>query len=944
VSKDSDELREELQRVVSPRYEVREEIGHGGMAFVYRGSDREDGRALAFKVLKRQYATLLGPTRFLREIRLHSHLHHPGILPLLHSGHAGGLFYFIMPLVDGETLQARLDREPQLPLELVRRVVTQVAAALDYAHDAGVVHRDIKPSNLFLSGGQVLLADFGIAKDLFPPEEESTTSTGLVVGTVQYMSPEQADGNVHPDRRTDVYSLGCVAYQMLAGEPPFTGANTQAVLARVRSLPAPSARLLRPELPRGVDAVIRKALAKSPADRYQRAGDFASALSDPAQLAAAAREAAREEQPGRRWLAPVAVGLCVLALAALLLLPPRRALDRNKVMGFPLAATGGIAPTVVEQVEEAIAVAMQDTDPLRWVQARLFLGSGARGGLPADSATWLARQRGARYWLSGSLSRIGDSLAVRLDLFDAEADSLIDSRSETGPPSTPPYALAFRAVNALLPKIVGRSTQVDERYLTRHLPAAVAKWLEGEVAYRNARYTDALGFYREALAADSTLVPAALKGAMTSAWLNQYPAGDLLVRLALRRENDLPPLNRMFARGLQYQFAGNGDSALAWFRQVANAAPEWSEGWYGIGEATYHLWPAGSDLDSLARDAFQRSLALDPDFAPVVFHLAELTLAAGELGDAARLVARHRALSADTVQQLQLETMLQCIRGGPDAVAWTSVATREEPALQLLTAGRLLAAGGRHLDCAEGAYRAALLSPAPDTDLSRRWNAGLGLHHLFVARGETARARRLADSLASSGVIAGRGLRVLEALLGAGPDSAGAAEIAALDIPLERMSRARLWWFGEWSAQHGDTLRLAAIAGRLRHLADSTGQAADQVPARVMAARLLLLRGDSSAATDSLLAIHPVAPLVDLVWNYWDALAPERLLLARLLLARGRAAEAEEVGRWFDGQRTAVDVAFLPASLELRRSAAARLGSGDLAETYGRRLIALSRR
>jgi hypothetical protein len=210
---------------------------------------------------------------------------------------------------------------------------------------------------------------------------------------------------------------------------------------------------------------------------------------------------------------------------------------------------------------------------------------------------------------------------------------------------------------------------------------------------------------------------------------------------------------------------------LTWFRQVTREAPEWSEGWYGIGEATYHLWPAGDNLDSVARDAFQRSVDLDPDFAPVVFHLAELTLVGGELDSAARLVNRHRTLSADADQQMEIEPCA-VPASGPSAVPWTILAAREAGALQLLTAGRLLATGGRHLDCAEAAFRAALLSPVPDPDLRRRWNAGLGLHHLFVARGSRSRARRLADSLAATGIIAFRGLRVLDALLGAGPDTA----------------------------------------------------------------------------------------------------------------------------------------------------------------------------
>jgi eukaryotic-like serine/threonine-protein kinase len=208
VTEDSRELHEELQRAVFPRYQVGEVIGRGGMSVVFRGWDTVEMRSVAIKVLKQQYSTVLGPTRFLREIRLQTQLQHPCILPLLDSGRSDTLLYYTMPLVEGETLQARLAREPQLPLDTVRQILSQVAAALDYAHDMGVIHRDIKPSNLFVSGNRALLADFGIAKDLSPSEQESTTSTGLVLGTALYMSPEQADGSHHADRRADIYSLG----------------------------------------------------------------------------------------------------------------------------------------------------------------------------------------------------------------------------------------------------------------------------------------------------------------------------------------------------------------------------------------------------------------------------------------------------------------------------------------------------------------------------------------------------------------------------------------------------------------------------------------------------------------------------------------------------------------------------------------------------------------
>jgi hypothetical protein len=612
------------------------------------------------------------------------------------------------------------------------------------------------------------------------------------------------------------------------------------------------------------------------------------------------------------------------------------------VMGFPLLARGGVPQFEDEQDEEAVAAAMQDTDPLRWLRARLFLGGDARGNLTADSATRVARKRGARYWLGGSLARISDSTVVRLELYDAGGDSLVASRAEVGAPGTPAYVLAFRAVNMLLPKVVGRSTHVAEKYLEQHRPAAVAKWLAGEVAYRNARYRDALALYREALATDSTLVPAALKGAITAAWLVRYDAADSLVRLALRHEGDLPPANRLLAHGMVHQFAGNGDSAAVWFGRAVAQNPDWSEAWYAVGEALYHLWPPGDQLDSLARAAFRRSLEADPDFAPVVFHLAELAIAEGDLAEASRLAARHGQLSADSAEILQLELMLGCVRSG-GSVDWTPLVVRDTGGIQLTTAGRLLGAAGRHLDCAASAYRAAIESPLPDDDFSRRWTSVMGLHHVLIARGERDAAQRLIDSVARSGIPAARGLLVLDAVLGAGPESRGAAEMTAQDAPLDKVSLGRLWWFGEWAAVQGDTARIAAIAQQLRRMTWLSGRAGDLVPLRAMSARLALARGDTAAAIDSLRSLRPMAPLGQLIWGYWEPLSTERMLLANLLLAKGHAAEAMRVADTFDGSRSGTDLAFLPQSLELRRRAAAVMRDRVLDTALARRQAALSR-
>ncbi len=923
------------QDLLGDRYTLETELGSGGQGTVFRAHDRRLGRTVAIKFLRPDIATLLGPHRFQREIAIAASLSHPNIVPLLDSGGNGDQLYYTMPLVEGESLRTRLRRQSQLGIDEAVRIACDVAVALDYAHDHGYAHRDIKPENIFLTRDRAIVLDFGIARAIELSGTDAVTSGNIVIGTPAYMSPEQGSGHRHLDGRTDIYALGCVLYEMLAGSPPFTGATAQAIIARHLVDPPPALSVVRSTVSPALEEVIRKSLAKVPADRYASGAEMVRAM-----------EQARRHPGGRalwrRRLTQVALVAVPAAAGVVLWIAwPRTVLDPNKVMGFPLLGSAGVPRFAVEQVEEAIAAAMQDTDPLRWLRARLFLGGSGGAALPADSATRLARARGARYWLGGSLSTIGDSLVVRLELFDVKGDSLVASRAETAPRSEPAYVPAFRAVNMLLPRVVGRSTHVDQKYLERHPPAAVANWLAGEVAYRNARYRAALASYRSALEADSTLVPAALKGAMTAGWLAEFSVADSLTRLALRREDELPAPNRLLAHSLANFIAGNGDLAMYWARQAAEAAPEWSEAWYQVGEAAYHLWPSVDNPDSVAHSAFRQSLALDPDFAPVVFHLAELAMVTGALDEADTLVKRHHALSADTAQQLQLELMLRCIRTGRD-VDWTPLAVADGRGNQLLAAGNLLAAGGRHLRCAEGPYEAALRSKAPDEDLGRRWDASFALHHLYIARGEHARATAIADSVVASGVAAGRGLRIVDALLGVGSDSIGRAEIAWLDQPGDTMSIRRAWWFGEWSSARDDIDRLERVTRRLRLLAAGLGTPPDQVPARVMAARLLLARGDTAGAIDSLGAIRPVAPLGELLYGYWAPLAAERLLLAQLLLAQRRPAEALRVAASFDGERAVIDLAYLRPSLEVRRLAAARLGDRKLERELERRLAGLS--
>jgi eukaryotic-like serine/threonine-protein kinase len=261
-------------------YEIISELGRGGTAMVYLAQDRKHGRRVAVKVPHPELGSLLGPERFLREIQIAAQLQHPNILPLHDSGEADGVLYYVMPYVEGESLRQRLERESTVSLEDSLHIARQVGDALGCAHDHGVVHRDIKPENILLSGGHALVADFGIARAMDVLGDERLTQTGLATGTPAYMSPEQAAGNP-VDGRTDVYALGCVMYEMLAGEPPYSGDSVDAISRRRLSEPIPSVAAVRDGVPGQVEQAIRRALAPAPADRFTTAREFVQALDAP---------------------------------------------------------------------------------------------------------------------------------------------------------------------------------------------------------------------------------------------------------------------------------------------------------------------------------------------------------------------------------------------------------------------------------------------------------------------------------------------------------------------------------------------------------------------------------------------------------------------------------------------------------------------------------------
>jgi len=273
------ELREQLQAHLGASYVVERELGGGGMSRVFVAHDAARGRHEVIKILPPDLAAGVSLDRFQREIRLAARLDHPGIVPLLRTGEADGLPYYTMPFVAGESLRDRLRREIQLSVDEAVRIACEVAEALGYAHGHDIVHRDIKPENVLLHEGRAVVADFGIGRAITHSTElDPITLAGMAVGTPQYMSPEQAAGEREIDGRSDLYSLGCVLYEMLVGEPPFTGRTAQAVIAKRFAGAVPSIRVVRPDVPTSVERTVMRALAFAPDDRFQTGDDFVTAL------------------------------------------------------------------------------------------------------------------------------------------------------------------------------------------------------------------------------------------------------------------------------------------------------------------------------------------------------------------------------------------------------------------------------------------------------------------------------------------------------------------------------------------------------------------------------------------------------------------------------------------------------------------------------------------
>ncbi len=624
------------------------------MATVYLARDLKHSRLVALKVLHPELAHALGPERFLREIQFTARLDHPHILPVHDSGEAAALLWYTMPYVEGESLRDRLRREVQLPIEDAMRIAREIAEALDYAHRHGVVHRDIKPENVMVGEGHARVADFGVARALESAGGVELTETGLAVGTPTYMSPEQASAG-RADARSDVYALGCVLYEMLAGEPPYTGPTPQAVAAKRFTDPVPSIRRLREEVPESVDRAIRTALAKTPADRFATAGQFGSALAVPSTRE---RDSSSPGVPGterrtaRRWaIAVLGVGALIalgLALSSRSRTPLLGA-DARVVMILPFRVAGADPDLgyLREGMVDLLAAKLtgdagpRSVDPRSAISAWRRAGGSPQDDLPKEKALQVALHLGAGRLIEGSVVGAPPRLILTASFVRVSGGRAPLSVTIEGPLDSL-SVLVDRLTAGLLAGEAGETENLVN-LTTTSLPALRA-YLEGRSAYRDGRYTEAVQQFGRALELDSTFALAGLGLRSAAVWTPTEDEATRGLALAWAARDRLSKRDRLFlvaAAGPRYPAPSPSVEELAAWERVVEIAPDQPESHYELADLLFHSGRVFDAEDSWNRAArgFARALALDSTFSSPLSHLVDLAAVGHD-------TASLRALSA----------------------------------------------------------------------------------------------------------------------------------------------------------------------------------------------------------------------------------------------------------------------------------------------------------
>ncbi len=640
------QLLESLQAALADRYAVVRQVGRGGGGTVFLAVDLRHERHVALKVLRPEISASVGSERFLREIRFAAKLQHPHILPLHDSGEANGMLYYVMPFIEGQSLRERLMRETQLPLDDALHIAREVADALSYAHARGIVHRDIKPENILLTSDahtgawHALVADFGIARALDEAAPALQTQTGMIVGTPVYMSPEQASGAREIDGRSDIYSLACVVYEMLAGAPPFDDTSMQALIAAHLVSVARPVSALRASVPTHVEAALERALAKQKNDRFPTASQFAEALSGetpltrstPGRLLVRSLEAPlrrwRRWPSAQRWAAAIIVVLAT-ALGTMLFRPAggNAAASTGAILIADLQNTTG-DPVFDRSLTAALTTSLQQSAyvsvfPRSRVAQTLQMMQRPQGDTLLDEALAreVAQREGLRVVVASSIAQVGGTYALTARLVDPDSGNDLGTVSERAK-SKSDVLDALDRLTRRVRKELGESSRSARQGLplpraTTSSLEALKKYADGSRAWDAGKRDEARELWDAALTLDSNfaLVHADLGGFYY--WNNNRPEGEKHFRKALEHLDRLSDREQLWIRSGAASWRGDRTEAINLLKVLTIQFPQDRTAWYNLG---YSYMRAGRFQEAL--DAYHRLLTIDSLHASAYINIA----------------------------------------------------------------------------------------------------------------------------------------------------------------------------------------------------------------------------------------------------------------------------------------------------------------------------------
>jgi serine/threonine-protein kinase len=890
-----------LQQSLGDQYRLIRELGGGGMSYVFLAEEASLGRQVVVKVLPPELTSEASIARFKREAALTAQIQHPNILPVLAFGARDGLLYYVTPFVAGESLRHRLERTGPLPVDEAVQLTREVADALAAAHAHGVIHRDIKPENIFLSNGHAVLGDFGIARALDPDDVSATpsgtrlTAVGQSMGTPGYMSPEQAAGDDTVDARSDIYSLAVVAFELLAGVPPFTGRSARAVMAaHLNQTPKPVTEY-RHDVPAPVSAALARALAKEPAQRFSSAAEFRDALG----AAGGVRIRAR----------PIAVVAALVLLAALGVAAwllggrgTRATLDDNLLAVAPFSVLDPSLGVWKEGIVDILSANLDDAGPIRTVPPTMVVRRW-NGRPDESSATELAGKVGARYVVYGRfVGAGGDSVNAVATLYDVvDKRSLGEVRVHDASSRLDRVADSLtigllQRLNESRPIAVVRTASIG----TSSLPAIKA-FLQAEQFYRRSEWDSAAAYYQVAVAADSMFAPALRHLSNALSWTHAPDREELERRyeyalLAGERNHGLAPRESLLVSAdsnfaaLQLMLSGGvtNRSPLPYAKRLfasleegARRFPEDPEVLHKLADAHYHYLffdPVVTYAD--ARSEFDSSIALDSTFAPSYLHMPDLALRAQDPAAARRYVEHYLRLEPDGSAAGYMRKLLLFL--DPSVSERLNVDSLVR-ATSVDDAAELVSILSSWMDPAESQVRVAralrgLRTSAGDSaGVAKQAHQALSM--ALAERGHLDEASRMVDETPW-------GILPQLALLGAIPPDSADALLGGIasEGKLGGMMLTLRWW-----AERGDTTRLRRMVARV----DTTTVPPELEQYRRMIraavdAHLELARRDTAAAVRELDIVPDSICSMDACFAVWYT-------KAQLLSAVGRDRDAMRI-------------------------------------------------